>query len=303
MVGRVGAETHLFANALAAALLCMHADNNGKACGQCYSCHLFQARVHPDLLRLESNQETKSREIRISDVREIMAREGLSSGSGIKVLIIASADQLNPSAANAMLKTLEEPTPSTIILLLTEHIDQLPSTLLSRCQRINFFPPKPVIAQDPLSPKRVGLNPDIVFVQSRISALQINEPLLSEPHRDQKSVFGTLVALIQGQEDPIDLAERWISLVDLPTLIDHQISLGIDILRFQTDPYPTDLLDSNLRNTPGFLSVIFGSKQLHRILRRAIHTKRSIEGNINIQLALEYLLISWAKEKKRGAND
>lgn len=290
---------HLFANALAAALLCIHPDNNGKACGQCYSCHLFQTGVHPDLLRLEPNQETKSREIRINDVREIMAREGLSSGFENKVLIIASADRLNPSAANALLKTLEEPATSTIILLLTKRIDQLPSTLLSRCQRINFLPPKPM-AQDHLNQKRAGLNPDIVFVQSRISASQINEPLLSELQGDQKSVFGTFVALIQGQEDPIDLAERWISL-DLPTLIDHQISLGIDIFRFQTDLYTPDLLDPSLRNALGFLSVTFGAKQLHRILRRAIHTKRSIEGNINIQLALEYLLISWAKEKKRGA--
>lgn len=291
---------HLFANALAAALLCVRADNNGKACGRCHSCHLFETGLHPDLLRLEPNQESKSREIRIDDVREIMAREGLGSSSGNKVLIISPADQLNLSAANAMLKTLEEPTPSTIILLLTERIDQLLSTLLSRCQRINFLPPRSGISQDPLCREGPGLNHDSLSPPRRISPLQADELLFSEPLGKQSSVFSAFVALVQGQEDPIDLAERWINL-DLSILMDHQISWGIDMLRFQADPDSPDSMNSNLRNTLGFLSLTFDPKQLHRILRQAIQIKESIEGNMNIQLALEYLLISWAKEEKRSA--
>lgn len=289
----------LFANALAAALLCARADNHGKACGQCHSCRLFETGLHPDLLRLEPNQESKSREIRIDDVREIMAREGLGSGSGNKVLMISPADQLNLSAANAMLKTLEEPTPSTIILLLAERIDHLPSTLLSRCQRINFLPPRPVITQDPLRRESPELNPDSISPR-RISPLEADELLSSEPQGKQASVFSTFVALVQGQEDPIELAERWINL-DLSTLMDHQISWGIDMLRLQADPDSPDFMNSNIRNTLGFLSLTFDPKQLHRILRQAIQIKESIEGNMNIQLALEYLLVSWAKEEKRSA--
>lgn len=289
----------LFANALAAALLCARADNHGKACGQCHGCRLFEIGLHPDLLRLEPDQESKSREIRIDDVREIMAREGLGSGSGNKVLMISPADQLNLSAANAMLKTLEEPTPSTIILLLTERIDHLPSTLLSRCQRINFLPPRPVITQDPLRRGSPGLSPDSVSPR-RISPLEADELLSSESQGKQASIFSTFVALVQGQEDPVDLAERWINL-DLSTLMDHQISWGIDMLHLQADPDSPDLMNSNIRNTLGLLSLTFDPKHLHRILRQAIQIKESIEGNMNIQLALEYLLFSWAKEEKRSA--
>lgn len=290
----------LFANALAAALLCARADNYGKACGQCHSCRLFETGLHPDLLRLEPDQESKSREIRIDDVREIMAREGLGSGSGNKVLMISPADQLNLSAANAMLKTLEEPTPSTIILLLAERIDHLPSTLLSRCQRINFLPPRPVITQDPLPRESPGLNSDSIAPQRRIPPLQTDALLFSDPQGKQVSVFSAFMALVQGQEDPVDLAERWINL-DLSALMDHQISWGIDMLRLQADPDSPDLMNSNIRNRLGLLSLRFDPKHLHRILRQAIQIKESIEGNMNIQLALEYLLVSWAKEEKRSA--
>lgn len=88
----------------------------------------------------EKTEKTK-RDITVKQIREL--REQLSKrsyGGGFKVAIIDNAEKLNSEAANALLKTLEEPADKTIIFLLTKDEKQLPETIISRCQLINFFP-------------------------------------------------------------------------------------------------------------------------------------------------------------------
>jgi len=91
----------------------------------------------------EKTEKTK-RDITVKQIREL--REQLSKrsyGGGFKVAIIDNAEKMNSEAANALLKTLEEPADRTIIFLLTKDEKQLPETIISRCQLINFFPVHP----------------------------------------------------------------------------------------------------------------------------------------------------------------
>ena len=88
----------------------------------------------------EKTEKTK-RDITVKQIREL--REKLSKRSysgGYKVAIIDNAEKMNSEAANALLKTLEEPADKTIIFLITKDEKQLPETIISRCQLINFFP-------------------------------------------------------------------------------------------------------------------------------------------------------------------
>ncbi len=88
----------------------------------------------------EKTEKTK-RDITVKQIRDL--REQLSKRSyagGYKVAIIDNAEKMNNEAANALLKTLEEPAHKTIIFLLTKDEKQLPETIISRCQLINFFP-------------------------------------------------------------------------------------------------------------------------------------------------------------------
>jgi len=107
-----------------------------RACGACRNCRLVTARTHPDVLWIEP--EMKSRAIGIEAVRETLL-PGLTRTSlegGWKAAVILAADRLQPAAANAFLKTLEEPPPRTLILMVSDVPHEMLPTILSRCQRI-----------------------------------------------------------------------------------------------------------------------------------------------------------------------
>jgi DNA polymerase-3 subunit delta' len=81
---------------------------------------------------------SKSRRIRTADVRELEKRLHLGGAGvgGLRIAVMVEADRLQPEAANAFLKTLEEPPPSTLLLLLTGQPERLLATVLSRCIRV-----------------------------------------------------------------------------------------------------------------------------------------------------------------------
>ncbi len=138
--------------ALARAWLCEQGDGRQPACGQCQACHLFDQRSHPDAhwllpaaLRVklgwqEAEAEGKakpSQEIRIDEVRAMLGfAQGTRGRSRGKVVLIHPAEALNLVAANALLKTLEEPGGSLRFVLVSEASEALLPTLRSRCQQV-----------------------------------------------------------------------------------------------------------------------------------------------------------------------
>ena len=107
-----------------------------KPCGKCSECKRVKRREQPDVLWLQP--ETKSRKIDIEQIREELAPRisRTSYGGGWKVGVILDADRLTEGAANAFLKTLEEPPGSSLLLLVTSSAQRLLPTIVSRCQRI-----------------------------------------------------------------------------------------------------------------------------------------------------------------------
>ncbi len=91
--------------------------------------------------KLEDKDWSKKTEITVDDVREGCHFLSLKSGK-IKILIFNLADDMNKNAQNALLKTLEEPYPNTLILLLCVNAGKLKRTILSRCQKVHLLPPR-----------------------------------------------------------------------------------------------------------------------------------------------------------------
>ena len=144
--GPAGLGKRRLAHALAAAALCQNRDTDGFACTRCRACLLLAAGTHPDRMTLSfemrDDGKTPRTEIVIEQVRNLSERLSLSSQfGGMQVVIIDPADRMNPSAANALLKTLEEPSGSTVIILVSDQPSRLPATIRSRCQRIQINPP------------------------------------------------------------------------------------------------------------------------------------------------------------------
>ena len=107
------------------------------ACGKCRNCNLIAERKHPDVQWIYP--ESKIRIITTEQIRKLIASSHLKSISGdYEISVICSADRLNTQAANAFLKTLEEPVPGKIFILLTHDAQKIIPTILSRCRRIIF---------------------------------------------------------------------------------------------------------------------------------------------------------------------
>jgi len=107
------------------------------SCDQCDSCRRTDACNHPDVQWLRA--ESKLRIISIDQIRDLLQTVNLKPTlGGYKIAILTAADRLNIQAANAFLKTLEEPPQRTVFILLTTDVSRLLETILSRCLRLNF---------------------------------------------------------------------------------------------------------------------------------------------------------------------
>jgi DNA polymerase-3 subunit delta' len=148
-VGPPGVGKRLTAERLAAALLCRQGTNPTlDPCGTCEDCRLSAAGNHPDLLVVEKPVDKSEIPIRLligeGDTR---MREGLCHDIGMKpfrggrrVAIIDDADELNTEGANCLLKTLEEPPPRSVMILISDSMDRQLPTIRSRSQLIRFQP-------------------------------------------------------------------------------------------------------------------------------------------------------------------
>lgn len=136
-VGKATCARHL-----AAALNCNSAP--GQGCDSCVSCHKIAEGLHPDLLHIEPDGAY----IKIGQVRAIEEQLDFRPHEGRhRLVIIDGADRLNLNAANALLKSVEEPRPRTLFVLVASDAHRVAPTLVSRCQRLRFVPLEPEVVR------------------------------------------------------------------------------------------------------------------------------------------------------------
>jgi len=136
--GPAGCGKQALANAMAAKLLCR--ENRSQACGSCRSCQLLAGAAHPDYFELEPDEDSEV--IKVDQVRALIAKLNLTTSiSERKLAYIHPAEAMNAAAANALLKSLEEPAGNTILILVSNNPGKLPVTIRSRCQAISVDQP------------------------------------------------------------------------------------------------------------------------------------------------------------------
>ncbi|OOF37866.1 DNA polymerase III subunit delta' [Rodentibacter mrazii] len=126
-------------------IMCI-ASQDIEPCGQCHSCHLMLAYSHPDYHELCSLEGKDIGVDQVREINEIVAQHAQQNGN--KVVYIKEAERLTEAAANALLKTLEEPRPNTYFLLQADSSASLLATIYSRCQVWNLPAPSEQMAQD-----------------------------------------------------------------------------------------------------------------------------------------------------------
>jgi DNA polymerase-3 subunit delta' len=201
-----GAGGEWLASWIAKLLLCQ--ERAEAPCGRCTACRRVAARQHPDLNWLGLEEE--SREIRIDQVRNLSADLSLKShGGGYKVGVITPADALNRFAANALLKTLEEPPGDTVLVLVATQPSRLPATIRSRCQRLRLRAPQRAQSLAWLAAAKGAGDWSAALDalgEAPMLLIQGDAAELAEIGADSRR---TLDALAEGSADPVSTAERW----------------------------------------------------------------------------------------------
>ncbi|TAN72850.1 MAG: DNA polymerase III subunit delta', partial [Gallionella sp.] len=175
-------------------LLCQRPDPSGFACGQCPSCHWFEQGSHPDFRLLQpealslDGEETESgkkpsKQISVDQVRGLADFSGMSAHQGgRRVVVIHPAEAMNTNAANALLKSLEEPPAGLLFILVSHKPQQLLPTILSRCLSFTLPAPDAASAVRWLAEQGVK-NPAEALAASGFSplqAIQLDEQLGGE---------------------------------------------------------------------------------------------------------------------------
>ena len=211
-VGKAG-----FGAFFARSVLCAEPDAAGVACGQCRSCVQFAAGSHPDFRVAEPPEDKKT--IRVDQVRELIGwlvqRSHYQHGS--KLLLVPAAECMNTAAANALLKTLEEPPADTLIVLVCARPADLLATVRSRCQAVLIAMPPPARAMAWLQQRIAALQLDVADTGHALDALTLSggAPLTAlQVLRDQQvapyqQLLLDLGAIAAGRQDPVAVAARW----------------------------------------------------------------------------------------------
>jgi DNA polymerase-3 subunit delta' len=201
----VGAE-HL-GYALAYRMLCNQV-NNGLACGQCSACITLQAGSHPDFYLLQPQE--KSKFIKVVQIRSLCESVAKTSQQGgWKVAIIFPAEAMNIAASNALLKSLEEPEPNTLIILVSSRLSAIPMTIRSRCQIESLAIPSTEIAEQWLSSRVDDKQVNI----SELLHIANGKPILALDYingsgfEGRKHVESLLDAMRRSDESPFDAAQ------------------------------------------------------------------------------------------------
>jgi DNA polymerase III subunit delta' len=255
-------------------------------CGECQQCRWIAADQHPDVTRL--SPEGESSQILIQAVRDLAADLSLTAhGNGYKVAIIAPAEAMNVFAANALLKTLEEPPRRTLVILVSSQPSRLLATLRSRCSRVRLAGPSRDEAASFLEAAR-GAGPwreALAATGAGPFALLDADPAALAQLRTE--TITTMNEVGSGRIQPPAVADRWargdlaVRLACLESWVTERIleSAGIrDVTHL-----------SGAGGAPKICR-LFELSDAIRDMRKLAHT------SINKTMAVETLLWRWAKQ-------
>jgi DNA polymerase-3 subunit delta' len=245
--GPEGLGKSYFAEQVTHALLCRAVDQTGLACGQCRDCQLYHAGNHPDISRLEPAE--KDAFIKVEQIRELSRfLDHTSQRGGYKIAIVNPAEAMNLNAANSLLKTLEEPPPSSFLLLITANPSQLPATIRSRCQGLTFRIPPLEQSLAWLTPQLKDHNdPRLLLSLSGGAPVKALAYAKGDQIKTRQTVFQRYYKVVSGQADPVDTVEHWHKNHDIREICLWLISWHRDMIRLKMVNDPPYLVNRDLQ--------------------------------------------------------
>lgn len=300
--GRAGIGKHAFATALARGILCEQPGTAG-ACGACASCGWFESGHHPDLLRLEpdvaetaapeegeakAEKKKPSVQITVEQVRGVADFLTVSAHrGGWRPILLHPTEALNTSAANALLKNLEEPPARTLFILVTHRLNQVLPTLKSRCQLVALRAPARAEAAAWLEAEGVAEAP-LALAHSGGAPLRATELPVANYWELRRRLMRHLC---DGRLDPLAAADDALE-AGVPLVLEwlHKWTYDLALrrlageIRYNVDQRPAlERLAASAQPLP----VLRFHREISRLQRHAHHP-------LNARLVLEQLFMNYA---------
>lgn len=292
--GACDLEKKHFAQSLSATLLCAKPTLQGESCKECHSCHLIKAQSHPDLIWVEP--EEVGQIIKIDQVRELVEKvQETSMQGGLRIVILSPAHAMNMAASNALLKTLEEPAPNTLLILISDQRLRLPATITSRCQKVMFHKPARKMASAWLQ-SQLAKDSELLLRLADgfpLKALTLQAEGVMTLRQD---LYQGLHALRSGKVDPLLFAVTCQEYNTITLLVLLQSWLR-DFLRFKLTQGEAELINSDYRGDFADIARVISLENSVKYLDLVQYTYAKISNrlNLNKQLLLEELWITWTR--------
>ncbi len=298
LTGRAGTGKGDFAEHLAQSLLC---ESRDKPCGLCKACRLYMAGTHPDrfYLTLEANKKDPgkvSKTIKIEQVRGLTEKLALSRfGDQYKVAIINPADTMTHAAANSLLKTLEEPSDNTVLLLVSSQPAKLPATIRSRCQWLRLDTGDDKAALEWLTNEIGESDAGVCLSLSSGAPLAAHEMAVSGDLESRKEYFEGLAGILQGRDNAIAVTRRWLKDDEMKGLAWMHGWLA-DLVRLKMAGQEADIRNIDLPEGLQKLAMQLESRKLFGLMDKVAANLNLASGSLNQQLMTEDILLSWAEQ-------
>ncbi len=290
LAGQKGIGKSCLARALAQFLLCL-SPRSGLACGECRSCLLNKANTHPDMKLIGPEEVGKA--VKIDQIRALADFVSKTSQQGgYKVAIIEPAEAMNINAANALLKSLEEPSGNTLLILVSHVPSTVMATVRSRCQLLTLLTP----ATDQALPWLSAMVEDgdaATLLQFADGAPLTALGLLEGDGLEQRREFQScMVTIALGQSSPLDAAKKWldsdtVELMNWLIAWTHTLACHLGAGDVERGQLPDEALTPLVKGLDPVL--------LYRYLDKIMVSKRQLlsGANPNKQLLLEEILMDW----------
>jgi DNA polymerase-3 subunit delta' len=292
ITGQPGLGKAVFADELARFLICEAPVEGVAACYTCTGCTLFEAGNHPDFFSVSPGEDSSA--IKVDQIRALSDRLTMSRhGGGFKVAILDPAETMNINAANSLLKTLEEPTDNTVLVLVSSNPGRLPATVRSRCQQVRIPVPERGLAVAWLKQQVDAEQPEICLRLANGAPLLALELARGNAIEERARHFQSLVGIIQGRQDPLALAASWSRDEDLTGLRWLREWL-MDLLRIRLTGHARGIHGIDLAEGLQALAVQLDCKVMFGQLDRVNRAIQMAGSGINRQSMTEDILLAWA---------
>ena len=279
-----------------ASIFCRTPGDHG-ACGNCDSCAQYASGNHPDFHEVTFEEDDKGKlrkQIVVDQIRRLSEKLGMTARQGgWKVTLIHPADAMNNNAANSLLKTLEEPTARSLLLLVSSHPARLPATIRSRCQQL-------AVARPSLGAGLGWLREQGVSEAETALAYAGNVPerareLAESGFMKQRNELLQRISAVQSRGASAVTVAGELEALSPGAVVEFLDAVCEDLVRLlQLPPGEVRARNPDLLNSLKTLAERVDLVSLHRyrqVLRDARHL---VETQVNTRLLLESLLLPWA---------